>query len=110
MTSLSKGRAKRRVVGGRLRSGINQEAVVFDGDRDLRDALLKNPTIAAIVEERRAAEQIGEARRELLLSSLKLTPRIAPELFHAVGRAREALLMVSKASKRRRKNPRSESD
>lgn len=61
---------------------IDLDALIFDGDRDMRSALLADAVFREVVEQTEASAMVGSARRELLLSSLQLTPKIAPD-FHA---------------------------
>jgi uncharacterized tellurite resistance protein B-like protein len=75
----------------KLRARIDLDAVIFDGDRDMRAQLRRDPAIKKALKEMRPGEKLAALRRELLLSSLKLTPAIAPELYEAVERVRKAL-------------------
>jgi uncharacterized tellurite resistance protein B-like protein len=75
----------------RLRAKVDLDALIFDGDRDIRAALLRDQAFNQLVEATAPAAAVSSARRDLLLSSLKLSPRIAPELFQAIDRAREGL-------------------
>jgi uncharacterized tellurite resistance protein B-like protein len=74
-----------------LRTSLDRDAIVFDGDRDLRQALQADELFAQIVEEVEGAATIASARRDLLRSALKLTPKISPEAFRAVDQAVAAL-------------------
>ncbi|MFO0567629.1 MAG: M48 family metallopeptidase [Polyangiaceae bacterium] len=70
----------------RLNCRIDLGAIVFDGDRDMRAALLGDATFREVVAEAEANLVVASARRELLLQSLRLTPKIAPDFFGALDR------------------------
>ena len=74
-----------------LKTRVDLDTIVFDGDRDRRAELLSDPLVAETVASASPDLAIGRARRELILSSLRLTARIAPELFGAIEAARDAL-------------------
>lgn len=70
----------------RLTCRIDLGAIVFDGDRDMRKALMADAQFREVVEMAEANAFVASARRDLLLQSLKLTPKIAPECFAAIAR------------------------
>jgi len=74
-----------------LISSIDLDALVFDGDRDMRAALLGDERFRELVEEAEANAVVAGARRDLLLSSLKLTPKIAPDFHTALARVASRL-------------------
>ncbi len=75
----------------RIQARVDLDALIFDGDRDLRSELRRDPLIKDALRQARPAEELASIRRELLLSSLKLTPAIAPDMYRAVDRVSEAL-------------------
>jgi uncharacterized tellurite resistance protein B-like protein len=75
----------------KLRTRIDRDAVVFDGDRDLRAELMKDPAIKQALRALEPQAALASARRELLLSSLKLTPTIAPNVYAAVDKVTATL-------------------
>lgn len=75
----------------RLSSRVDLDALIFDGDRDMRKALFADPQFREVVEEAEANAVVSTARRDLLLQSLRLTRGIAPELFRALDRVVERL-------------------
>ncbi len=77
--------------GKRLRSGLDLDAVIFDGDRELSAELRRDPAIREVLRRLSPAAKVAGLRRDLLLSSLKLSARIAPEMFRAIERVTSAL-------------------
>jgi Zn-dependent protease with chaperone function/uncharacterized tellurite resistance protein B-like protein len=71
----------------RLRCRLDLDLLVFDGDRDMRTALLADQELAAVLAEGGPASSVTSARRDLLLSSLRLTEKIAPDFFRALSKA-----------------------
>lgn len=63
----------------RPKSKLDVDRVIFDGDRDLRQALLSDKRFVRVLVSRVGASTTATARRQLLLSALRLTPDIAPE-------------------------------
>ena len=75
----------------KLKTRIDRDAVIFDGDRDLRASLMEDPEIREAVKAVQPAQALAAARRELLLSSLRLTRTIAPEVHAAAERVQKTL-------------------
>jgi len=68
----------------RLASKLDVDRLIFDGDREMREALMSDKRfVRVLVAQSRAQSAIG-ARRQLLLSALRLTPEMAPEPFSAL--------------------------
>jgi uncharacterized tellurite resistance protein B-like protein len=74
-----------------INTSLNLDRIIFDGDRDLRAALMKDRDFAKAVRESREGAQALEVRRSMLLTSARLTPRLAPELFASVRHCTEIL-------------------
>jgi uncharacterized tellurite resistance protein B-like protein len=74
-----------------LKSALDLEAVVFDGDRDLRRALLADKRFVRILVAHSDDSPTLSARRQLLLSALRLGPAIAPDTFKALDEVRRVL-------------------
>jgi uncharacterized tellurite resistance protein B-like protein len=75
----------------RVVTTLDLDAIVFDGDRDLRRELSADELFAEIVAEVEGAAAIASARRDLLRSALRLTPKISPDAFRAVEHATKTL-------------------
>ncbi|MFO0659617.1 MAG: M48 family metalloprotease [Polyangiaceae bacterium] len=75
---------KSRRTTGPIKTSLNLGLVVFDGDRDMRAALLADPDFAEVAKEYAERPTQISVRRDLLLTSVRLTPRIAPALFACV--------------------------
>jgi uncharacterized tellurite resistance protein B-like protein len=71
----------------RLRCRLDLDLLVFDGDRDMRAALTADEDLALVLGEMVQESSVTSARRDLLLSSLRLTEKIAPDFFRALGKA-----------------------
>ena len=82
--------AKPRAIPSTIKTSLDLSLVVFDGDRDMRDALLKDKDFKEAVDEQSTSPSLS-IRRDLLLTSVRLTPRIAPELFASVEHCTKAL-------------------
>lgn len=82
---------KRKRKRPRIRARVDLDALIFDGDRDLRGELRRDPLIKKALRAAQPAEELAAIRRELLLSSLKLTPAIAPEIYRAADRVSHTL-------------------
>jgi uncharacterized tellurite resistance protein B-like protein len=65
--------------------------VVFDGDRDLRAALLADKRFVRILVAHSDTSSALSARRQLLLSALRLGPALAPDAFSALEETRRVL-------------------
>jgi uncharacterized tellurite resistance protein B-like protein len=75
----------------RLETSLRLDEIVFDGDRDLRAALLADKRFVRIVLAH-AEESPGlSARRQLLLRALRLNAAIAPDAFAALEEVRSVL-------------------
>jgi uncharacterized tellurite resistance protein B-like protein len=75
----------------KLRCRLDLDRVIFDGDRDLRAALLADKRFVRILVAHSGESPSLSARRQLLLSALRLSSAMAPEPHKALGRVREAL-------------------
>src|SRR5262245_19648778 len=69
----------------KLRTRLDRDRIVVDGDREMRQALLRDKRFTELLAERDGASKTTNARRQLLLSALRLSPAIAPELFEALA-------------------------
>ncbi len=71
--------------------GIDLDAIVYDGDRDMLIDLDSDPDIQKVQEE--IDEEGGEynARKNLLKTSLKLTPKLAPMIYKIAENCRKTL-------------------
>jgi uncharacterized tellurite resistance protein B-like protein len=74
-----------------LESSLRLDEIVFDGDRDLRAALLADKRFVRILVGHAEDSPALSARRQLLLSALRLGPGIAPEPFAALEEVRRVL-------------------
>jgi len=74
-----------------IKTTLDLDLVIFDGDRDMRAAMMDDPEIAAVYREQASKTQGASARRDLLLTSMRLTPSIVPELFESVTHCIKAL-------------------
>jgi uncharacterized tellurite resistance protein B-like protein len=74
-----------------IETSLDLDRIVFDGDRDLRASLMKDRDFATAVQESKEGAQALEVRRSMLLTSARLTPRLAPELFKSVKHCTEIL-------------------
>ena len=72
-------------------TSLDLDRIIFDGDRDLRASLMKDRDFAEAVRESKEGSKTLAIRRSLLLTSVRLTPRLAPELFECVCHCTEAL-------------------
>jgi len=63
---------------------VDLDRIVFDGDRELRQALLSDKRFVRVLVSRSSMSSTTNARRQLLLSALKLSRAMAPELFQAL--------------------------
>ena len=77
----------------RLQAQIDLDEVIFEGDRRLREALLTEAAFRQAMKGARARRRVGSARRDLLVSSLRLDAKIAPEVIRACRRAQETLAL-----------------
>ena len=62
-------------------TSLDRDAVVFDGDRELRQQLKSSRELSLFWKEIQAAGPPPDRRIELLKRSIRLTPGIAPRLF-----------------------------
>jgi uncharacterized tellurite resistance protein B-like protein len=77
----------------RLQAQIDLDEVIFEGDRSLRKSLLSQPEFRDAVRGAHARRRVGSARRDLLVSSLRLDEAIAPGVIRACRRARDTLAL-----------------
>lgn len=75
----------------RLPSRLDLDRIVFDGDRDLRSELLADKRFVRILVGYTDESPAVSARRQLLLSALKLGAAIAPEPHAALEEVRSVL-------------------
>jgi uncharacterized tellurite resistance protein B-like protein len=75
----------------RLRGKLDMERLIFDGDREMREALLSDKRFVKVLVSQSETKNAIAARRQLLLSALRLTPEMAPEPFAALRQASETL-------------------
>jgi len=69
----------------RPKSTLDLDRVIFDGDRELREALLGDKRFVRVVVSRMSTSSTATARRQLLLSALRLSPAVAPEPSEALA-------------------------
>ncbi len=71
--------------------GIDLDAIVYDGDRDMMLDLDSDPDIQRVQKE--IDDEGGEynARKQLLKTSLKLTPKLAPMIYKIAENCRKTL-------------------
>ncbi|MCU0657806.1 MAG: M48 family metallopeptidase [Polyangiaceae bacterium] len=74
-----------------IETSLDLDRIIFDGDRDLRASLMKDRDFAEAVRETTRESGNLAVRRALLLTSVRLTPRLAPELFTCVRHCTEVL-------------------
>ena len=97
-------RMKRTVKRPRIETSLDKARVIFDGDRDLRAAILERKDLAQLREEGEAPpELVGppgllglphpprEDRKQLLKTAVRLTPGLAPPLWKCVEHCRKEL-------------------
>lgn len=77
--------------GAALASKLDIDRIVFDGDRDLRRELLADKRFVRLLIARDADAASVSARRQLLLSALRLSPAMAPEPLAALSHVSETL-------------------
>lgn len=70
---------------------VDLDLLVYDGDRDLHQALAGDEHFAAVAARLLAGAEPNDARKNLLCSALKLTPLLAPDVYAILGRCRESL-------------------
>ncbi len=75
---------------------IDLDAIVYDGDRDLKLELDSDPEIQKINKELEEQNGTYNARKKLLKSSLKLTEKLAPHIYHIEKVCQEVLKMNKK--------------
>lgn len=68
-----------------LPSKLDTERVVFDGDRELHQELMRDKRFVRLLVAKEGDAQSVSARRQLLLSALRLTRGMAPEPFGALS-------------------------
>lgn len=71
--------------------GLDLPLTVYDGDRDMYKLLIEDESFGTVAGEILAGYKPHNARRELLKSAMKLTPRMAPKVFDVVDRCRSTL-------------------
>lgn len=67
-----------------IESTLDLSLVAFDGDRDMRAALMRDRDFARVFRAYQALPDGPSARRNLLLTAVRLSPAIAPSLFACV--------------------------
>jgi uncharacterized tellurite resistance protein B-like protein len=75
----------------RLPCKLDVDRLIFDGDRDMREALLSDKRFVKVLVAQSATTNALAARRQLLLSALRLTPDMAPEPHAALSHATSVL-------------------
>lgn len=68
----------------RLRSRLDLERIAFDGELAMQHALMNDAKFRRIYEQRSAASPAVSTRRKLLLSALRLSAGMAPEVAKAL--------------------------
>jgi Zn-dependent protease with chaperone function/uncharacterized tellurite resistance protein B-like protein len=77
--------AKTRAAMGPVPSAIDRDLLVFEGEREMLALLEQDPIfVEARTAAARAAVSSSRERRSLLLSGLRLTPRLHPMVFNVV--------------------------
>lgn len=77
--------AKTRAAMGPVSSTIDRDLLVFEGEREMLGLLEQDPLfVEARTNAARAAASSSRERRSLLLSGLRLTPRLHPMVFNVV--------------------------
>jgi uncharacterized tellurite resistance protein B-like protein len=71
-------------IDGRLKSKLDTDRLIFDGDREMREALLSDKRFVKVLRAQSDSAGAVGARRQLLLSALRLTKEMAPEPFGAL--------------------------
>jgi uncharacterized tellurite resistance protein B-like protein len=79
-----------------LETSLDLDQIVFDGDRDLRAALLADKRFVRIVVAHADDSPALSARRQLLLSALRLRAEIAPDAFAALDEIHSVLGLRNK--------------
>lgn len=74
---------------GGVRCGLDLDRVVFDGEVEMRNALLADKRFRTILQ--RSESPALSARRQLLLSALRLSEKLSPEVFKALAHIRAVL-------------------
>ncbi|MDP3277352.1 MAG: M48 family metallopeptidase [Deltaproteobacteria bacterium] len=77
--------ARTKEATGPVKSTLNRDLLVFDGERAMLSLLETDPHfVEARTNAARAASGSSRERRSLLLSGLRLTPRLQPMIFNVV--------------------------
>ncbi|RYE89802.1 MAG: M48 family peptidase, partial [Myxococcales bacterium] len=76
-----------------IQTSLDLDRIVFDGDRDTRAALFKDRDFAKAVSELAPEGETPSLaiRRSLLMTSVRLTPRLAPDLYACVKHCTDVL-------------------
>ena len=78
-------------LGSRRACKLDLDRVIFEGDRDLQQALTRDKRFARILVARDADAASMSARRRLLLNALRLSPSMAKEPFAALADVNQTL-------------------
>ncbi len=76
---------------GRIEAHFARDVLTFPGDHELREQLRRSRSLNELWQDAAPLRTSETARGEMLRRRLRLTPRLAPELFHALDRCRERL-------------------
>ncbi len=76
--------------------GIDLDAIVYDGDRDMKLELDEDPDIQTVNDELKEKSGEYNARKNLLKTSLKLTEKLAPHIYKIAEDCRKVLKMDKK--------------
>jgi uncharacterized tellurite resistance protein B-like protein len=71
--------------------GIDMDALVYEGDRAALTKLLSDPEFSAVVNQLLGDKKPYNARKELLVRGLKLTPGMAPLMYRVISHCTKAL-------------------
>ncbi|MFO0659615.1 MAG: M48 family metallopeptidase, partial [Polyangiaceae bacterium] len=74
-----------------LQSGLDLDKITFDGERDMNKVLLKDEDFRAVRDEQAQRDVSYSARRNMLLTSVRLSPEVAPSVFACLDACRAAL-------------------
>ncbi len=76
-----------------ITTSLDLDRIVFDGDRDMRAALMRDHDFAQAVRELAPGGETPSLaiRRSMLMTSVRLTPRLAPDLYACVEHCTRAL-------------------
>ncbi|RYE94861.1 MAG: hypothetical protein EOO75_00840 [Myxococcales bacterium] len=83
--------ARPRLAPTQIVSTLDQAAIIFDGDRELRQQLRGSRELSRFWREIQAAGPPPDRRVDLLKRSIRLTPGIAPRLFDCLKHCSQVL-------------------